>query len=185
MNEMPQIAPPACEPGVSRPSQGFGQSPRQFLLLAVIIVCSFLSYFLITRYVMMAVEIRGASMSPTLLDGDRYLLYRCTYLVRSPRKGEIVVIKDPEDHGLSIKRIVGLPDELVEVRGDGLYINNSKMSEPYLLSKYKLAPHYDPQKPVRLEKDQYFVMGDNRNRSADSRIYGPVTRNAILGVIAK
>jgi len=62
----------------------------------------------------MAVEIKGGSMSPTLIDGERYLLYRCTYLVRTPRKGEIVVIKDPEDQGLSIKRIVGLPDELVE-----------------------------------------------------------------------
>ena len=79
-------------------------------------------------------------MSPTLLDGERYVLYRCTYLVRPPRMGEIVVIKDPEDHGLSIKRIVGLPQEVVQVRRDGLYIDDAKVSEPYLVSKYTLAP---------------------------------------------
>jgi signal peptidase I len=162
-----------------------GHWTRQVLFLAVIILCSFVSYLVITHFLFMAVEIKGVSMSPTLMDGERYLLYRCTYLVRDPRMGEIVVIKDPEDHGLSIKRIVGLPEELVQVRRDGLYINDSKVPEPYLLSKYTFAPRYEPTQPLKLDKDQYYVMGDNRNRSADSRIYGPVSRDAILGVIAK
>ncbi|MDB6109402.1 MAG: signal peptidase [Pedosphaera sp.] len=164
---------------------GLGHGARQIRLLVCVILWSLLSYFFISHFVLMAVEIKGGSMSPTLIDGERYLLYRCTYLVRPPRKGEIVVIKDPEDHGLSIKRIVGLPDELVEMRTDGLYVNNAKIAEPYLLSKYTLLPHYQPTKPIHLAKGNYFVLGDNRNNSADSRIYGPVQRSEILGVISK
>src|SRR3954447_11593752 len=82
-----------------------GHNARQLRLVVCVLLWSVFSYFFISHFVLMAVEIRGGSMSPTLIDGERYLLYRCTYLVRTPRKGEIVVIKDPEDHGLSIKRI--------------------------------------------------------------------------------
>jgi signal peptidase I len=164
---------------------GLGHNARQVRLLVCVILWSLLSYFFISHFVLMAVEIKGGSMSPTLIDGERYVLYRCTYLLRSPRKGEIVVIIDPEDHGLSIKRIVGLPDELVEMRPDGLYVNNAKLTEPYLVSKYTRVPHYQPTKPIHLAKGNYFVLGDNRNNSADSRVYGPVQRSEILGVISK
>ncbi len=181
-----QPTPIASEPVAPQPaSPARSRARRQLKLLLFVLVWSGLSYFFITHFVLMAVEIKGASMSPTLRDGERYLLYRCTYLLRPPRQGEIVVLEDPEDHGLSIKRIVGLPDELVELRTDGLYINNTKVSEPYLLSKYTLRPHYHPSEAIRLSKDQYFVLGDNRNRSADSRSYGPVSRHQILGVIDK
>src|SRR4051794_32384306 len=186
MMNTPDPLPPAGEPAAP-PAKlaGLGHSARQLRLLVCVLLWSVLSYFFISHFVLMAVEIKGTSMSPTLLDGERCLLYRCTYLVRTPRKGEIVVIKDPEDQGLSIKRIVGLPNEVIELRADGLYVNNAKIPEPYLLSKYTLQPHYQPTKPVRLEKNQYFVLGDNRNNSADSRIYGPVPRTGILGVISK
>ena len=184
MNE-PKPQPIANETPGWQPVRPRPGNRRQLRLLLFVLVWSGISYFLITHFLLMGVEIKGASMSPTLRDGERYLLYRCTYLLRPPRKGDIVVIEDPEDHGLSVKRIVGLPDELVELRTDGLYINNEKTSEPYLLSKYTLRPHYHPTEAVRLASDQYFVMGDNRNRSADSRVYGPVARNQILGVIEK
>ncbi len=173
--------PAAPQAGVSR----LGGGLRQARLLGCVVIFSLLTYLLLSHFVLMAVEVQGASMSPTLIDGQRYLLYRWTYLVRPPRKGEIVVIKDPEDHGLSVKRIVGLPDELVEMRTDGLYVNGAKIPEPYLVSKYTLAPHNQPTKPLRLPKDGYFVLGDNRYRSADSRIYGAVPRGNILGLIDK
>ena len=158
---------------------------RQIRTALAILLCSVLCYFLLSHYVLMAVQVQGSSMSPTLIDGERYLLYRCTYLLREPRQGEIVVIKDPEDHGLSVKRIIGVPDDVVEIRRDGLYVNGAKLPEPYLISKYTLDPKNLPAKPVRLGKSNYFVLGDNRNRSADSRSYGPVPRANILGVIAK
>lgn len=158
---------------------------RQFRLLIFCVLLSLLSYFVFSRYVFMSVEITGTSMSPTLLNGDRYILFRCPYLWRAPRQGEIVVIRDPEDHGLSIKRIVAVPHDVIEVRRDGVYVNHARLSEPYLAS----FAYYDtctvPVKPVQLGNDAYYVMGDNRGFSADSRSYGPVPRKDILGLIEK
>ncbi|WP_160164660.1 signal peptidase I [Pedosphaera parvula] len=158
---------------------------RQFLLILCIFLASIGSYFLISRFLIMAVEIKGVSMNPTLIDGDRYLLYRCTYFWRTPRKGEIVVIKDPQDHGLSIKRIVALPEDTVEIRRDGVYVNQYKLSEPYLSPSAVKASGETPVSPTKLGKNSYFVLGDNRSKSFDSRYYGAVQRHEILGYISK
>jgi signal peptidase I len=158
---------------------------RQVPLLIFVLLLSIASYFVITRYVLMSIEIQGASMSPTLFSGERYILFRCPYLWRSPRQGEIVVIKDPEDHGLSIKRVIALPHDVVEIRGDGVYINHARLPEPYLASFEAFATRAMPVKPTQLGQDDYYVLGDNRGRSADSRSYGPVPRKDILGLIAK
>ena len=157
---------------------------RQIQLAICIGLWSVISYLLISHFVLMSVEVRGTSMSPTLLSGDHYILFRCPYLWRSPRQGEIVVIKDPQDQDLDIKRVIALPNDLVEVRADGVYVNGAKLSEPYLASFASFASGVMPVKPIRLGRDNYFVLGDNRGVSADSRLYGPVPRKYILGLIA-
>jgi signal peptidase I len=106
-------------------------------------------------------------------------------LWRTPRKGEIVVIRDPEDHDLSIKRVIALPNQLIEIRRDGVYVDRAKLNEPYLTDDAVWASSNKRIKETRLGPKEYYVMGDNRDRSADSRIYGPVPRNFILGVIHK
>lgn len=158
---------------------------RQLLPMVAVLAGSLLSYFLISQFVLMTVEIKGVSMSPTLLNGQRYLLFRYPYLWRSPRAGEIVVIKDPADQDLSIKRVIAGPNDLVEVRGDGVYVNHVRLQEPYLTSFASRANADIPVKPIRLGVNEYFVLGDNRGRSADSRSYGPVRRQAILGLISR
>lgn len=163
----------------------FSRSKLQTQILICGALWAVIFYLLISHFVLMGVEIKGTSMSPTLLDGDRYILFRCPYLWRSPRVGEIVVIKDPQDLGLSIKRVIGLPNDLIEIRKDGVYVNNAKLREPYLTSFAAHASGWQPVKPIRLGPQQYFVLGDNRTRSADSRIYGPVPRKFILGLISK
>jgi signal peptidase I len=163
----------------------FEPEQRKSYVVLCILLWSIIAYLFFSHFVMMAVEIKGASMSPTLMDGQRYILYRCPYLWREPRKGEIVVIRDPQDHALSIKRVIGQPGDLFEIRRDGVYINGSKLAENYLTADAEYASGNRRIKPMVLGPKDYFVMGDNRDRSADSRIYGPVPRNFILGVINK
>jgi signal peptidase I len=112
-------------------------------------------------------------------------LYRCPYLWRAPRQGEIVVIRDPQDNDLSIKRVIAVPNEVVEIKRDGVYVNHAKLPEPYLTAQNVWASGNKTIKPTLLGPDQYFVLGDNRDRSADSRIYGPVPRNFVLGLISQ
>jgi signal peptidase I len=186
---MNQIETPAAgeagRPPVKLRPPGPPPEKRQIPLLIFVLLLSAAFYFLFSHFVLMTVVIKGASMSPTLFDGERYILYRCTYLWRAPRQGEIVVIKDPQDNDLSIKRIIGRPNDVVEIRHDGVYVNSAKLEEPYLASFAYFASRSTPLKPTKLGKDDYFVMGDNRGRSADSRIYGPVHSDHILGLIAK
>ncbi len=182
----PDVGLPVSTPTVRRfKLLHYAGDYRQSSLVLCIILWSILSYVFVSHYVLMGVEVKGISMSPTLLDGQRYLLYRCPLLWRTPRKGEIVVIEDPEDHGLSVKRIVALPNEWIEVRRDGVYVNNTKLTEPYLTSAAYYASGERPVKPTHLGREDYFVLGDNRDVSADSRIYGPVPRKNILGLLSK
>jgi signal peptidase I len=182
-----QVATPSPETAAPGPLQV--QAPpstgkaRQIKLAVCLGLWSVISYLLISHFVLMSVEVKGTSMSPTLLNGDRYILFRCPYLWRSPRLGEIVVIKDPQDQDLDIKRVIALPNDLVEVRADGVYVNGAKLSEPYLASFATFASGVMPVKPTRLGRDDYFVLGDNRGNSADSRLYGPIPRKHILGLI--
>jgi signal peptidase I len=171
-----------CPPQSSPPT---APRKRQLLAVSAMIFGSLLSYFIITQYVLMTVEIKGVSMSPTLLNGQRYLLFRCPYLWRAPRVGEIVVIKDPADQGMSIKRVMAGPGDVIEIRGDGVFVNKVRLHEPYLTSFAARANGDSPVNPLRLGANEYFVLGDNRGRSADSRSYGPVRRQAILGLIAR
>ncbi len=163
----------------------FQPENRKSRIVLCVVLWSIISYLIISNFFLMAVEIKGASMSPTLLDGEKHLLYRFQYLYRSPKKGEIVVIRDPEDHGLSIKRIIALPHELMEIRRDGIYINGGKLPEPYLTQQSLAASGHKLIKPTLLGANEFYVMGDNRDYSADSRIYGPVPRRFVLGHITE
>lgn len=182
----PDVGLPVSPPTVRRfKLLHYATDYRQSSLVLCIILWSILSYVFISNYVVMAVEVKGISMSPTLLDGQRYLLFRCPLLWRTPHKGEIVVIEDPQDHGLSVKRIVALPNEWIEVRRDGVYVNDCKLSESYLTTFAAFASGERPVRRTHLGHEDYFVLGDNREVSADSRIYGPVPRKYILGLLSK
>lgn len=123
-------------------------------------------------------------MVPTLHDGDQYMLSKWAYAFRTPQRGEVVVLKDPEDHGFDVKRIVAAGGDTVRLKGGAVYVNNERLTEPYLifgtrthtLSKWK-------DQVILLGKDRYFVLGDNRWHSTDSRIFGAIRRESILGLI--
>lgn len=136
------------------------------------------------RYLVQTVQIDGASMSPTLQNAQCFFLNRVIYLVREPKPADIVVLRDPETNGFAVKRVVARPGDLVYVKGGKLFVNGEPIAEPYLApgTKTYASEQYRAQMWI-CGVDQYFVLGDNRNNSADSRVYGAVPRANILGMV--
>src|SRR5256885_1904116 len=153
----------------------------QFLTLAALVLGS---YLVISRFFLQSVKVVGMSMAPTLQDSEHYLLNRWVYYVRSPHRTDIVVIRDPADSGFSVKRIVAVSGDSIFLKNGDVYLNGHKLSEPYLAAD---TPTFTNSKfrneLVVCGKNQYFLLGDNRMNSADSRSYGPVARGNILGLI--
>jgi signal peptidase I len=145
---------------------------------------SYGSFQFVTRYVMQSVHVIGQSMSPTLHDNERYVLNRWVYHVRDPKPSEIVVLRDPADNCYAVKRIVAKQGDTVVVKKGHLFVNGKELQEPYLPEGTPTfpGPRYQEQMWI-CGVNQYFVLGDNRNNSADSRIYGAVSRQNILGMV--
>jgi signal peptidase I len=124
----------------------------------------------------------GRSMEPTFHDEERLFISRLHYLVQRPERGDVLVFnsmnpREPEI--MLIKRVIGLPGDLIELRDQQLYINNQLVQEPYI--KEPCTPMRCEDESWQLGRDQYFMMGDNRNNSNDSRVFGPVPIDHIVG----
>ena len=130
--------------------------------------------------------VSGASMAPNFEDGDYLLVDELTYRVRSPARGEVVVFRYPNDEStFFIKRIVGLPGERVVVKGGDVKIINKaspdgfSLDEKYLEGSVLTSGSYD----VKLGEKEYFLLGDNRSYSFDSRSWGPLFHDEIVGLV--
>lgn len=155
--------------------------------LGILLLIGLLSipvYFLISQYLIKSVKVVGTSMVPTLQPGASYLLEPWAFNDRNPQRNDIVVIRDPGDHGLSVKRIVAVSGESILFKNGSVYVNGKKLAEPYL-PPHTLTFTYSQAKEqfITCGKDQFFVLGDNRLVSVDSRSYGPVSRKDILGLV--
>jgi signal peptidase I len=149
-----------------------------------LLLLTYVSFQFVSRYVVQSVQVVGASMAPTLRDSERYVLNRWIYHVRDPQPQDIVVLRDPTDNCYAVKRIIAKQGDTVHVKDGRLFINGKPHLEPYLAEDMPTwaAPRYREQMWV-CGVNQYFVLGDNRNNSADSRIYGTVSRDQILGLL--
>ncbi len=130
-------------------------------------------------FVYQPVEVRGASMLPGVVSRERLLVNRFLYRFSRIHRGDIVVFRYPFDpHIRFIKRVIGLPGDLVEIRNGVVWINGRRLREPYLLPVYR---GHSNLAPLRVPAGEYFVLGDHRNDSDDSRTWGCVPRDLILG----
>jgi len=124
-------------------------------------------------------------MAPTLHDGDRCLLNRFSYLYASPKRGDLVVLRDRDENDLAVKRIVALPGESVRVSEGRMFVNGRRLVEPYLENGTQTTAPTGTDQCYSLGSHEYFVLGDNRAESEDSRFYGPVSRDQIIGTLIR
>lgn len=133
--------------------------------------------FIVVRVAVHTFRIEGVSMEPNLHDGQYLIVNKLVYYFRSPQRGDIVVFHYPRNPRRDfIKRVIGLPGEKVEIKGEHIFINDEELEEPYTVHEGNYA--WGPQV---MGPDEYFVLGDNRNSSSDSHNWGPVPRDDIIG----
>jgi signal peptidase I len=123
----------------------------------------------------------GPSMEPNFVTGQRVIVSRVNYLLGRPQRGEIIVFDSPDRPNVDpplIKRLIGMPGETVEIRDSLVYINGEQLDEPYINEP---CTRNCENRSWTLGADEYFVMGDNRNRSRDSRSFGPIKRSHVIG----
>jgi signal peptidase I len=125
------------------------------------------------------VKVEGTSMAPLLSDQERIFINKFVYRFEPIDRGDVVVFWYPLDHSKSfIKRVVGLPGETIELRAGHLYVDGKELAEPYVPASYLDGSSYGP---MKIPAGNYFVMGDHRDSSNDSRVFGPVSRPYIYG----
>lgn len=140
------------------------------LILAAVI-------FFVAQATIQTFVIVGTSMQPTFQNGQRLLVNKVVYAFGEPRRGDIVIFQPPEGRkGDYIKRIIALPGDTIEVKMGDVFVNDSKLNEPYI----KSPPGYTVEE-MEVPKDNYFVLGDNRGNSNDSHTGWVVPRDNIVG----
>ena len=143
------------------------------LILSLLLACIFIIFLY------QPVQVEGTSMMPGLTNHERIFINKFVYHFEPIRRGDVVVFWYPLDPSKSfIKRVVGLPGETVAIRDGHVYVEGIEMREPYVLPRYVSNGSYPP---IIVPKGEYYVMGDHRDDSYDSRAFGPVPRRYIYG----
>ena len=146
---------------------------RNAVLLAMLI-------YLIHLFVITIFVVDGASMTPNFIDKEYLLMDRISYNWQPLKRGDVVAFAFPGAKNQKyIKRIIGLPGETIEIKDGSVFINNQKLIEPYV--KISTYPLRSDQTKWTMGKDEYFVLGDNRFNSNDSRVWGALPKNQLIG----
>lgn len=158
---------------------------RELLNTAIYLLCVLGAVWLVITFVGQRTEVEGASMENTLHNGDNLIVDKLSYRFHDPERFDIIVFPFLfQDNTYYIKRIIGLPGETVQIMDDGsIYINGEKLEENYGMEVIKPETIGRAAEPIELGDDEYFVMGDNRNNSSDSRtdMVGNIKRENIIG----
>ena len=126
--------------------------------------------------------VSGGSMIPTFVNGDYLIIDKISYKLGDPKRDDVVVFRYPGDTTkFFIKRIIGLPNETVDVKGNNITITNNEHPESFKLDQPFVKNISNNEEHIVLKSDEYYVMGDNRSASSDSRAWGPVKRELLTG----
>ena len=149
-----------------------------------VVVISLAIILPIRYYLVQPFFVKGASMEPSFEDGDYLLIDELSYRFSVPERGDVIIFRYPMDQSqFFIKRIIGLPDETVAIKDDTVTIYNKDEPEGFVLDESYLAPEQKTlgNATVRIDDNEYFVLGDNRLQSSDSRRWGMVNKSLITG----
>ena len=167
------VIPPVSQPSTTHSFRNEVRVWTRDLLIAIGLA------LVIIVFLYQPVKVEGTSMAPLLSDQERIFINKFVYRFEPIERGDVVVFWYPLDHSKSfIKRVVGLPGEEVEIRQGIVYVNGAALEEPYVPPQYEDLSDYGPK---RVPHDSYFVMGDHRISSNDSRVFGPVASRFIYG----
>jgi signal peptidase I len=159
-------------------------SSAAFLLEIVEILVLALILFVVIQFAVETVRVLGVSMEPTLGDQDFLIASRLDYRLHHPNRGDVIIMRDPYDPSKDfIKRVIAVPGDTLLITNGQVRINGHLLSEPYLPKTETWTvtntwPAQSGQTDV-IPPGKYFVMGDNRNHSTDSRVFGPVSGSDI------
>jgi signal peptidase I len=159
---------------------------RRFVIEILEVVALAAALFLIIHFAIQPVVVSGPSMYPTVTNNQYLVALKFPYYLHNPQRGDIVIMQSPYNPNTDfIKRVVGLPGETILIKDGTIYIDGKVLCEPYLRPNvdgvWSVNANWPADgQPYRLGPTQYFVMGDNRNISEDSRTFGPVQRSTIL-----
>lgn len=139
---------------------------------------------MIYLFIMSPQEINGASMEPNFHNGEYILTNKIEYKLKDPARGDVVVFKSPRNKEIDyIKRVIGLPGDTVSLKNNALYVNGEKVEEPYLEPNVVIfgGSYLREGEEITVSEGMYFVAGDNRPHSSDSREFGPVPKEDFIG----
>lgn len=164
-----------------------GRTVLEYVVLAVVAVAVAL---LIQAFLVKPYRIPSESMETTLLIGDRVLVDRISWRFSDPQRTDIVVFQPPFEGPVLIKRIIGMPGDEISLSDGYVYVNGRRLDEPYVrrvdgeqvpTEPFDNGLPWSLQEPYTVPADSYFMMGDNRIDSGDSREFGPVDRDQLVG----
>ena len=160
---------------------------KWYIYLIVILVISGISMSMDMVFrdnIIKAYKIPSGSMQPTLEPGDHVLSNQLYYRYHNPTHGDVIIFKNPRDENMDfVKRIVGCSGDTIEIKDNQVFLNGKKSDEPYALLTVKGEPPMKNFGPFVIPEDEYFVLGDNRNNSLDSRDLGTIMRHNIEGKV--
>jgi signal peptidase I len=147
-------------------------------------VIALIAVFLVRTFIIQPFVVSGSSMVPTFENGEYLIINEVTYKLNDPQRDDVIVFRYPNDTTkFFIKRIIGLPGETIDIKGNDITITNEthkngfKLDQPFVKNLSNNNMHFV------LRSDEYFVMGDNRSASSDSRYWGPVKKDLLVGKV--
>ncbi len=195
--EVPDPEPAAHAPGQGKDRDGDKSSNRWIIELVGVVVVAILIAVLLRTFVVATYSIPSGSMEPTLQVGDRIVVNKLSYHLHGVDRGNIVVFSTPSNEDCAgppvadlVKRVIGLPGEIISLNDGKVYINGLLLPEPFLPPGVRDDTYpgpdsngYSLKQPYRIPSGDVYVMGDNRPNSCDSRYWGPIPESTIVGKV--